>query len=722
MSEFDKIRSNRAIHKWRRVETDVPEQNPTRPAGENFYNTRGYEVRFAASLYRARFAQENARNPPLSESDARARADAIIARHGGTGNLHTAGVGQELAGLAKTDPSAAYAINRSLMNRVNADQARQAALSFVAGFSDPELIALARQPDGRLLLERIQEHVLSGSPGETERAASARLINAFNGGYNGPAFQALPNRTFGPTDSSPLPPDVNPNLAGAPHEAAAYILGLENNSMTSDYQYAQTNFFTQVLRDHGGDQAYMQNFLGSLGVDKTADFMNLLATPGYKQHSSDPGRDRQVVADAISSLAANNHFSQRDMERLVGQLANQSTGYNQWVTDNILARTSTSVQTMFFRAATDLVMDQPGLRSRETLMASAAYLLANSATTNQAEQLNRLRANGFLGTFVGLTMRGEATIANIPPLDAIGTTSVSSDRLNFNGLSRLMFNVAYEPYNEFGRVPSDDLRAIGTEMFYAASGQLSDGNLREFYQGRTDFKDALSVQYMENYDQIVAEGLDSDSGQPPANGVVFDSNSRIALQNFFNTTLFTPPIGIEGNILARFVSKKQDDLAAELNDPGKTDAFFQEKYGVNRLGAAEVMGAQAGMILNGLEDALRAIKEDSLRNGQDASAVFAVIVTGLGTAAGLPSAGATVFSAAITEVIKAFGGPALADAIANGDYERAVEELKRSGVSVEDFAQGFVDQIRRSLPGPPDQALVFWGDGFNSVRSGRVRF
>jgi hypothetical protein len=290
-----------------------------------------------------------------------------------------------------------------------------------------------------------------------------------------------------------------------------------------------------------------------------------------------------------------------------------------------------------------------------------------------------------------------------------------------------MTNAAYAQYDEprFGRrLSTSQFNAIQADMFNAAGLTLGDERVRDFYAEQPNFKDAMTALYTNGYESIVKSGLEAKPGEPFVNGEVFSPESQAAQQNFFNLALFTPPLGDSAGRLAQFVNNNASQVATELQQH-TDDAFFQNKYGLTREAAASVMGAQVGFVLNGLEDALEQIKEGAIGKGEGAELLSNILLTGggaaVGTAFGGPVGGFLVN--AITEGLKGSIGGSLSANVTQAEIEKAINELKDGGVDIDQFANFMIASLRRQIPGnnQGDDALEAFGDGFNSVRTGRVR-
>ena len=695
---------------------------------------RLFDDAFRTSVLRARWTGEDVpAQPPvpaalLTGTQARSRADEIVARNGGRDDLDYAGVSRELRDIARRDPAEAFAVSRSLLNKIDHDDRDEVAQDFVDGMSDAELLSLADDENGDALLKRMNEHLLSDKVHTDERSTGERALTALRGGRQvGTTISGPPPNTFGFDDNPDIPHGVIPNHSGTGEEVAAFI------TLQSDGVF-RAEMLAQTIEEHKDDPAYLQRLFGTLGAERTADLLNDMSsvTYGSRLGAEAQQQDLQIAADALSRLSEEGLFDSRDMERLVGRWSeNLSASSPFYISTDLFDKASPEMQNMFFDAATNLALDAPDSDEAGLLAAHAAQVLSNTDSTNEAEHLNALRADGTLDEFVRLTMDGESRYGAPPDLERYASGDFEFDPSNpknseaLDGLSTLMFNLAYEGYNEFGSLSSDDIDRLHAEVFNTAAAELGDEEVAEHYRGRADFKDSLTVLYQNGYDAIIEENLAPNPDETYTNGEVFDGESQRAFENFFATTLFSPPPGERASDLVRFVNDKAAQTIGDLQDPAKGDDYFQEKYGVNRLAAASLAGAQVGFVLNGLEDGLTRIKEEAVGEGEAAAMLSNVIFTGVGAGVGASTGPlGAVISDIVAEGVKGVAGSSISGAVTQREIEQAIEQLRDGGVSVNEFAQNMVADLRRQIPGynDGDEALSAFGDGFNSVRSGRVTY
>ena len=140
--------------------------------------------------------------PALTQTQARRRADEIIAGNGGKDNLDTEGVGRDLANLARGNPSDAWAVTQEILGaeidqdgsgKVEENDKDEIAQSFADNLSDDELNTIGQNSGGKAMLERLQTHLLSGSVHDDERDTALRLETAAKG-YPPPELTGNPER------------------------------------------------------------------------------------------------------------------------------------------------------------------------------------------------------------------------------------------------------------------------------------------------------------------------------------------------------------------------------------------------------------------------------------------------------------------------------------------------------------------------------------------------
>lgn len=497
--------------------------------------------------------------------------------------------------------------------------------------------------------------------------------------------------TFSYGDGSYIPSGTVQNINGDATEAAAFVLDTFGGSSPE----AQLSRFNAVLEMHKGDSFFIRNFLNALGTSKVADLMNTAASPRGDGTPADAiARFNQNIADAFSLLADDGLLNQTDMEKLVSQLTASrgwldSESFNPWVATDLIGKAgSEKFKNMFFDAATAhaLARQESDPRLASELLAGAAHILAQTSTSNQAAHLNTLRQSGNLDEFVKLAMRGEASFGGLATLASASKGLYGEpEPLNMHGLSSLMFNVAFEKYNDFGPgAPTADLQRISVEMFNYATDALNDpgygGTLTDHYEQSPEFKDGLSAIFREEFDAVIRENTlaagGADRTQNYDGNLSTDGHQRI--EKFFQLALFTPPGGSYQGVMASFVANKMDALAQALQSGDMSDfqGLSRDGNGFSKTEGARVLGELLGMVHNGMQDAITDAKGDRDREIAATKGFLDVVASLIPLPAGklITQVGLTT----VAESIKSFGTQAAA--------ERLVDEGRLDNA-------GIVDQL-----------------------------
>lgn len=505
--------------------------------------------------------------------------------------------------------------------------------------------------------------------------------------------------TFGYGDGSHIPSDTVQNINGDAAEAAAFVLDTFGGG-TPEAQLAR---FNAVLEMHEGDDFFIRNFFNSLGPAKVAEMMNTAASPRGDGTPADAiARFNQNIADALSLLAEEGLLNPTDMQKLVSQLTAErgwldNANLNPWVATDLVGKAgSEKLKSMFFDAATAraLAVRESDPRLAGELMAGAAHVLSQTSTSGQAAHLNTLRRAGNLDEFVKLAMQGEASFGGLPTLASASRGIYGEPTpLDMHGVASLMFNVAFEKYNDFGPgASSADLQRINVEMFNAAADALNDpkvgGALTDHYAESPLFKDALTAVFKGEFDAIIRENTlaagGADRTQNYDGNLSTDGHRRI--EKLFQLALFTPPGGSYQGVLADFVATRMDALAQSLQggNMGDFQGLSRDGNGFSRTEGARLLGELLGMVHNGMKDAVTAAKGDRDREIAAAKGFLDVVASLIPLPAGrlITQVGLTT----VAESIKSFGTQAAA--------ERLVDEgrLDNAGI-VDQLYNGVLAQL-----------------------------
>ncbi|HEX8368799.1 MAG TPA: hypothetical protein VF604_09670 [Pyrinomonadaceae bacterium] len=227
-------------------------------------NLQANVVRFKLNVQ----VNANAAGPTLTQTQARRRADEIIANNGGKDNLNTEGAGLDLANLARQNPADAWAVAQEILGaeidqdgrgKIQENDKDEIAQSFADNLSDDELNAVGQSAGGRAMLERLQTHLLSGSVHDDERDTALRLETAAKG-YPPPELTGNPERDIQTVaeDLRNIPADkrddyLNEVLAHPFGREALQRAGILNNADRDVLASAINEAYRQnptAMRDH----------------------------------------------------------------------------------------------------------------------------------------------------------------------------------------------------------------------------------------------------------------------------------------------------------------------------------------------------------------------------------------------------------------------------------------------------------------------------------------
>lgn len=195
------------------------------PKREDFRGLNGatasYEYSQALSYYNTYVGQlEEAANsrysstpPPITDAEADAAATELIDRRGGSGDISeddAYDIGNDLSQLARTDPEGAAAVMEKVQEKLNdTDKGDNVASGFVNNLSVEDLRRVSQTPEGKAVLEDLQNRLLSGSVHDNEREEAAKIYEAIIG-FNPNSLSGDPEQDAQTVDEQlrNLPPDL----------------------------------------------------------------------------------------------------------------------------------------------------------------------------------------------------------------------------------------------------------------------------------------------------------------------------------------------------------------------------------------------------------------------------------------------------------------------------------------------------------------------------------
>jgi hypothetical protein len=448
------------------------------------------------------------------------------------------------------------------------------------------------------------------------------------GGNSGPALTGPPRYTFGAADNPSYNPTID-RLAAANgtsdtldssngQVAANAILRMEKSGAFTDNPALESQLVAQALANHKDDPTFLQQFLGTLGVDRTAkDLRNFTKAAGYGE-KTDPAQYKQQCQDigvALSTMVKSNVLSQTDMDRLVGQFAN-NPDQNFAFAKDVLSQASPEVNEMFYQSAIFYAMTDANTPKGNAMALYAAQALSQTTAPYEMDMLNQLQKDGKLSTFVQAVMQGQAQYSD-----------QSADPSPFDGLSRLMVDVTHSGAQDPDSPPllsNDDAHAIEETMFKTSMAIMdgetqvngpSNSDVERFYRKDPTFKDALSAIFTSDYDGIVRSYTGTYNGVQRPSLDQTSGNGRQAFQEFFKTVLFSPPAGNDAsNTLKFFMGKlnrfvSDSNAASNPNDSTAQQTFQKNHNGMPPGAYAQLMGEQAGALTAALAQAFKDVKD-----------------------------------------------------------------------------------------------------------------
>lgn len=177
------------------------EQTSTTRVGEQAFQGTIRKESLNRILNRA-FAEINAEKtaetkPPIDYFEIDKQADELIKKHTNDGffgdSLDTDALGQELAGIAKTEPERAAALTDNILDKIDNGDKDEVAQSMVEAMSPAELRGYAGTDEGKKSLEQLRDHLLSGSVHGDERETAEKIDTAIKSAEleKSPEFKAL---------------------------------------------------------------------------------------------------------------------------------------------------------------------------------------------------------------------------------------------------------------------------------------------------------------------------------------------------------------------------------------------------------------------------------------------------------------------------------------------------------------------------------------------------
>ena len=683
-----------------------PTTNAAVYASRNDNNQQANLTRFRLNALVSPTVSQTA--PTITEDEARQRADEIIAANGGKDNLDTEGVGRDLAEIARQNPADAWAIAHEMLGdeidqndggKIKEDDKDEIAQTFTENLSDTEIAGLARDENGRAMLDRMQHHLLSGNVHGDEVDTANRIqtelgqYRTFSDWYQGIDPQS------GLAWETPYGAAFDPN--SSPEEAAA---ALESPTRPSNDIQSDVQAFTGQLEAHRDDPQWIQRYYAALGSEKTAELIsNAATTSGYSSYLGGMGsgseeaaelynRNMEIIGDSLETLRANGGLSQTDMNNLVGAM--EEGNFNPSVALDVFGKASTEVQELFVRAAI--------ANGNDTVEAAGSYVLSQMSGSKQAEILGGLDQTQ-LNNFIQGAMAGQTDAINMSNFLATG---IADQTTPLGGVEKLLENAVGQTFQYYPYSYQPFSNELQQNLFNAASQGLTNSDAFNNFKENTAFEDSLSSLFIRHRDALLMEAQKGPNGED--SGVINDSFER-GLEKFFQLSLLTPPNGEQYENLSGSVFQFINDGVTALSDPALANrdqaAFnnFVNRFGMEPTDYAQVLGGVLGSVMDATGFAQESINADNAQ--REATIKF---FTGLAFAM-IPSVGGQVASGIGNQVFQHFvekgtdyflsqGQTSIETKIndlISGEFEGADSDRARE---INTLILGIFDEGLRSLP------------------------
>lgn len=616
--------------------------------------------------------------PPISPTEAAQRADEIISDNGGKDNLNTEGVGQDLAEIARTNPADARAITEAMLGdsidqdgdgKIKEEDKDEIAQSFTNNLSDSDIDSVARDENGRALLERMQRHLLSGSVHGDETETAERIQQSVGKYQTFSEYNQGIDRLSELAMTTPYGAAFDPN--STPEEAAA---ALKSPYRPSYDPQSDVQAFTDQLEAHKDDPEWLRSYYAALGSDKTAELIGNAATSsgystylyggyGSKDAAEMYNRNMDIIGDSLETLRANGGLSQTDMNNLVGAM---EENFNPSVALDMFGKASTGVQEMFVRATI--------ANGNDTLEAAGSYVLSQMSGDKQAQILGGLDQTQ-LDNFIQGAMAGQTETLD---MSNYLETGIADKRVTLGGVEKLAENAAgrtfqyypysYEPY-------PDDLQ---NRLFTAMTNGLNSSEAFDNFRENPAFKDSLSRLFIRNGTEILKE-------QAP-DGAFQNADFITGMTKFFELTLFSPKGGeMRDELMASVVQTMGNVGDASKNPPLSQSEYEALHNGWSQQDHTEVMGGLLGMVWQAAENQKGFIQNEIMQDaarkkemvGFFVGMAFA-FVPGAGDVFGKIAGEGASFLQQIPDKIVNFAWDQSKDQLKNGSQEFLLNLLKGS--------------------------------------------
>lgn len=277
-----------------------PETNSDKNRSAQVFDSKAGDLAFQSSVMKEAVLKAYAKvggdpEPPKAVDyfEIDKQADEIIKKHTSGNlfgsNLDTDAVGKELAGIAKTDPAKARALADNILDKISTSDKDEVAQSLVDSLTPAQLRELAKDPNGRAMLEQLKGELLTGSVWDDEKATAERINTAIKTAEleQTPEFQKLSPQTQDEIRSQLAKNEKN-------GKAVDNLIGLVKSSgfdkLPAETQKAMLQALAKrpedtIFREALGNLASNGNFTGLNGAQQSqviTDLDKFANTESYK--------------------------------------------------------------------------------------------------------------------------------------------------------------------------------------------------------------------------------------------------------------------------------------------------------------------------------------------------------------------------------------------------------------------------------------------------------
>jgi hypothetical protein len=546
--------------------------------------------------------------PTITPQEAAQGGDEIIRNNGGKENLNTEGAGRDLAAIAKTNPADARAITEAMLGnsidqndqgKIREEDKDEIAQSFTNNLNDAEIDAVARDANGRALLERMERHLLSGSVHGDEIDTADRLQKAIGKYQTFSEYNQGIERLSELAMTTPYGAAFDPN--SSPEEAAA---ALKSPYKPGYDPQSDVQAFTDQLEAHRDDPRWLQTYYAALGSDKSAELIGSAATPsGYSTYlyggygSRDAAemyhRNMDIIGDSLETLRANGNLSQTDMNNLTGAM---DENFNPSVAIDMFGKASLEVREMFVRSTIS--------NGDDTLEAAGSLILTQMQGDKQAQILGS-QDDTQLNDFIRGAMSGQTDAIDMGNYLATGV----ADKTTTLGGVQSLLGTANQHTGYYGSTfqTAPFSPELQNRIFNAVAGGLNNSEAFDNFRENHVFKDELSKLFIRNGAEIL-------KSQAP-DGAFQNADFITGMTKFFELTLFSPKGGeMRGRLMESVVR-----TMGNVGDASKIPPLSQNEYenlhnGWSQQDHTEVMGGLLGMVWQAAENQKEFIENDIMQD------------------------------------------------------------------------------------------------------------